>query len=196
MGLTWCLSGSWPCVWNLRCVCGTLKIWWFCAGLHAELHAVKNPFWMSKISTLSMAATERNQRSPGRFLMHTSSLHKKVMKRVSFCDLCHKTLWAKQFAKGCEGDFDWTSHVAVVFLKKHNSNSYKLLCKLIPPLYPQDLGATKTETFPRKLCRGVCKDTNDRAADKRSAVASPAGSGAQEPHKLHPPWTAVCCVLF
>lgn len=117
MALTWCLSGSWPCVWNLRCVCGTLKICWFHAGLHAELLAVRNPFWMSKISTLRMAATERNQRSPGRLLIHTSSLHKKVMKRVSFCDLCHKTLWAKQFAKGCAGDFDWTSHVAVVFLK-------------------------------------------------------------------------------
>lgn len=123
--------------------------------------------------------------------MHTSSLHKRVMKRVSFSDLCHKILWAKQFAKCCRGDFDWISHVAVVFLKKHNSNSSKLLCKLIPPLYPQDLGAIKTETFPRKLCRGVCKDTNDRVSDKRSAAASPAGSGAQEPHKLHPPWTAV-----
>lgn len=117
--------------------------------------------------------------------MQTSSLYKRVMKRVSFCYLCHKTLWAKQFAKGCAGDFEWTSQVAVVFLKKYNSNSNKLLYKLIPPLYPQDLGAT--ETFPRKPCREACKDTNDRAADTRSAATSSAGSCAQQPHKLHPP---------
>lgn len=70
------------------------------------------------------------------------------------------------------------------FPKKVQLNSNKLLYKLILSLYLQGRGATKTEAVPRKLCR---EDTNDRAADTRSAAITPAGSGAQQPHKLCPP---------
>lgn len=59
--------------------------------------------------------------------MWMPSVYNGVIKRVLFCDLCHETLCATQFTKGCTGTSQEIEPVvALVCFEKHNSDSIKL----------------------------------------------------------------------
>lgn len=132
---------------------------------------IAEPFLKALDSTLSVVAFEGNQRSPGR-LLYQCKHHQCIIESlkgfgfVTFVTKPSVQCSLHRVVQGLRRRLNQSRSTGVPW--KVQFRLHQVLWKLqhfILPLYPQDLGATNTEAFPRKLCREACKDIDGGPAE-------------------------------